>query len=637
MSIDPNIVTAEVAANLIKDSLNLFFESAGNVFAVKRAEFLEKFGEYCNHNYTRCSIVRTIYAKNTPIHLNTIYVESRFQVGEKYSYYYELNEQELINHFVNGQRIIVKGNGGSGKTIFLKHLWLSRLKNSKGRIPVLIELRRLNEMSTPNLQVFCRSELRAASVLNSGAFEILCEKGKFEFIFDGFDELNRDIRRNIERQIIDFADQYKKCSFMVSGREDDRFTSWSDFETYSVCPMKLEEVKTLIEKIPFDRKVKKKFLEALNEEFYKKHISFLSSPLLASMMLMTFSDTAIIPEKLTGFYDNAFSTLLLWHDATKDSFERNRTLSVDEFRRVFSTFCLISYYDQSFEFDEGQFRTYISKALTYHKLDLDVDNVKTDFCESVNLLQKDGLNYVFVHRSFQEYFAAECAMRVVSGRSHHFLSAFAERQRDNVFQMCWEIHPEQVFDNFLGSRIDEFIENHNQLRTEISKKKLGQCSSFASSFEFIITPKTETFFPTDILANSSNQAHLKFMNLLRRTMPEKQFKDVLIVIYFGIHECVREGYRAANTKLASGIKLSLTVSLAQNGFTLSLRNTGDVKLPVSGINDIKRSIGEALKMRTKRLEEQVKRETQRFFDCAIEIKENRQQKGASIDSILGLN
>lgn len=81
------------------------------------------------------------------------------------------------------------------------------------------------------------------------------------------------------------------------------------------------------------------------------------------MMLMTFNENATIPSKLTEFYKSAFQTLLTWHDATKDSFERDRTLYVDEFRKVFSTFCLITYYDQNFEFDEPQFRNYIRKAL----------------------------------------------------------------------------------------------------------------------------------------------------------------------------------------------------------------------------------------------------------------------------------
>lgn len=222
-----------------------------------------------------------------------------------------------------------------------------------------------------------------------------------------------------------------------------------EFEIFSVSPLELPNVKELIEKIPFDRKVKKKFQATLKEDFYIQHKSFLSSPLLAVMMLMTFNENAVIPSKLTEFYKSAFQTLLTWHDATKDSFERERALSVDDFRRVFSTFCLITYYDQAFEFDEELFRRYIRKALDYHQINVPLDDVKNDMCESANLLQKDGLKYIFVHRSFQEYFAAECAMQVVSGKASAFLTSFSKRQRDTVFAMCYEIHPELVFDQYL--------------------------------------------------------------------------------------------------------------------------------------------------------------------------------------------
>ena len=187
------------------------------------------------------------------------------------------------------------------------------------------------------------------------------------------------------------------------------------------------------------------------------------------MMLMTFNENATIPSKLTEFYKSAFQTLLTWHDSTKDSFERDRALSVDEFRKIFSTFCLLTYYEQSFEFDEDSFRKYIQKALKYHSITADLDDVKNDICESANLLQKDGLNYIFVHRSFQEYFAAECTMHVISGKAKDFLDVFSSRPLDDVFAMCHEIHPELVFDEYFSEEL-EWISNSGYLLPVGSKR-----------------------------------------------------------------------------------------------------------------------------------------------------------------------
>lgn len=448
-------VATQVATNLISSSMERLYSPLSDFITVKKAQYLEGFSSYCKLMHQKNSMVRTLYAKTKPMPLKEVYVKTQF-TQEKRTF----SDLQIISLFSTKNRIIIKGNGGSGKTIFLKHLWLSRFEHPQGRIPIFVELRRLNDLQSIDILSFCRNELQSDMSFGKGVFEKLCENGKFEFIFDGFDEVNKSNRRTIEKQIISMSEKYHDCCFLVSGREDDRFSSWGSFQIYSVAPLAFEDVQELINKIPFDKRVKKKFLETLNADFYRQHKSFLSSPLLACMMLMTFNENAIIPSKLTEFYKSAFQTLLTWHDATKDSFERDRSLSVDEFRRVFSTFCLASYHEQVFEFDEDTFRRFIQKSLTYHGLKTDVDDVKNDICESANLIQKDGLKFLFVHRSFQEYFAAECAMLVVSGKAKEFLEVFSKRQRDAVFAMCFEIHPELVFDYFFQEKFD-WLRNKN--------------------------------------------------------------------------------------------------------------------------------------------------------------------------------
>ncbi|MEL6627998.1 MAG: NACHT domain-containing protein, partial [Bacteroidota bacterium] len=447
MSDNGTELAAQVATQLIKDSLTSIYGPIADFLTVKKGQFIESFSSYCTLVHGKCSLVRTLYSKNKPMPLRDVYVRTRFTQGQR-----KFSDRDIINKFSSGRRIIIKGNGGSGKTIFLKHLWLSLFEQSSGRIPIFLELRRLNDLQSIDIASFCRNELQSDMSFGKGVFEKLCQAGRFQFIFDGFDEVNRENRKTVERQVISLSEKYQSCCFLVSGREDDRFSSWGDFEVYSVSPLQLSDVKELIENIPFDRKVKRKFLETLKEDFFDQHRSFLSSPLLAVMMLMTFNENAIIPSKLTEFYKSAFQTLLTWHDATKDSFERDRALSVDDFRKVFSTFCLITYYDQAFEFDEDLFRRYIKKSLKYHSITANLDDVQNDICESANLLQKDGLKYIFIHRSFQEYFAAECAMQVVSGKAKDFLEVFSKRIRDTVFAMCYEIHSELVFDEYLSDK-----------------------------------------------------------------------------------------------------------------------------------------------------------------------------------------
>lgn len=76
-------------------------------------------------------------------------------------------------------------------------------------------------------------------------------------------------RKLVERQIILLSEKYRGCCILVSGRGDDRFSAWGDFQIFSVSPLNLDDARELIKKIPFYKQVKKKFINILTEDFYK--------------------------------------------------------------------------------------------------------------------------------------------------------------------------------------------------------------------------------------------------------------------------------------------------------------------------------------------------------------------------------
>ncbi|WP_386372144.1 NACHT domain-containing protein [Sulfitobacter aestuarii] len=562
--------------------------------------------------------------------LDEVYVKTRFSQGAEV-----LTDVQLTAKFAAGQRVVVKGNGGSGKTIFLKHLWLSRFQQPEGRIPIFVELRRLNDLKSIDILAFCRNELQSDMSFGKGVFEKLCEAGKFEFIFDGFDEVNRESRKTVERQLISISEKYRKCCFLISGREDDRFSSWGEFEIYSVSPLSLEDVRELIEKIPFDRKVKKKFLETLKEDFYRQHKSFLSSPLLACMMLMTFNENATIPSKLTEFYKSAFQTLLTWHDATKDSFERDRSLSVDEFRRVFSTFCLVSYYDQAFEFDDETFRRYMQKSLDYHGIEANLDDVINDVCESANLLQKDGLKYLFVHRSFQEYFAAECAMQVVSGKASEFLKVFAKRLRDTVFAMCYELHPELVFDKYFSERFDWIrdVDFLNDVKGGMRQENPWICSSITAECRHLKGDLLVTDIRVEI--DDERREALQVISLCGRVR-DTNLLDPADLALHSVFQSVKAVSKDGILSQLDGASLRIKLSFVGGGHKLSVRNSGELKFPTTETKKFRPKIVSALSDNLKRNRKLVNEYYRCARDMIVSLEKERQTKEKSIDDILGI-
>jgi hypothetical protein len=130
---------------------------------------------------------------------------------------------------------------------------------------------------------------------------------------------------------LDLCRKSSRNIVIVSGRPDDRFASWQEFSLFRVEPLSKQQVVELIEKIDFDVNVKRKFIEAIYKKLYVDHKDFLSSPLLASMMLLTFQHYAEIPEKIHVFYELAYATLFSKHDDLKEAFKREKYtgLSID--------------------------------------------------------------------------------------------------------------------------------------------------------------------------------------------------------------------------------------------------------------------------------------------------------------------
>jgi predicted NACHT family NTPase len=238
-------------------------------------------------------------------------------------------------------------------------------------------------------------------------FDKAIEEGQFFFILDGFDELVPSKANAVEKEVIKLSNNGKNI-VVVSGRPADRFGAWVNFFTHHVAPLTKDQVIALVERVEFNQVIKKKFISQVKRSLYDAHKDFISRPLLATMMLLTYNSFAEIPSRIHVFYDQAFDTLFSRHDATKEAFKRQRytDFEIYKFKRIFGIFCLITYVEQATEFTESTVREFIRRAGRIAGTRLKPDAFLKDIMNSVCVLQRDGLSIVFSHRSFQEYFCA---------------------------------------------------------------------------------------------------------------------------------------------------------------------------------------------------------------------------------------
>lgn len=176
--------------------------------------------------------------------------------------------------------------------------------------------------------------------------------------------------------------------------------------------------------------------------------------------MLTFELNAEIPKTLHTFYENAFATLVRRHDAQKALFLRKTYTgcSVEEFARIFSAFCFLTYSRSEFQFSEQEIKDAISASIKKSAINVSVDDVLGDFIESICLLQKEGLEYSFVHRSFQEYFSALFLSKAPFDIVDRFLNRQFVRHHDAVLGMLFQMDRDRLEKEWVSEALSTLIE-----------------------------------------------------------------------------------------------------------------------------------------------------------------------------------
>ena len=466
-NLDVNKISAEVITDLAKTTAQTLYQKVRDyVTDIQKKEEID-FG-YAYENYLK-------YAKTTHEKMKTLL--HRHAAKDIYSFYecVGLNRNEDIidtadinNVLEIGNKIIVTGTGGSGKSVMMKHFFLNILETTH-YVPVLIELRGLNEYDEKgiNLEEYIYEVMGTLKFkIERKYFEYSLETGCYVILLDGFDEVKNEISNSVTNQIVAMSKKYPENHYILSSRPLEEFMGWNQFEELHAMPLSKEQALSLINKIEYDQIIKDKFYKELDEYLYEKYETFASNPLLLTIMLLTFESRASIPDKLNDFFEQAFTTLFHTHDATKGGYKRDirSKLGYEDFKAVFSYFCFKSFFNSDYKFSENKALEYIGAAKQKRIIDTyfnSMDYLK-DLTNSVCMLIHEGLEFRFSHRSFQEYFAALYTVQLSDSQQKRFLKLWLQdnsyRSTSNYLDMLYELQPLRFVKNIISPAIRELQE-----------------------------------------------------------------------------------------------------------------------------------------------------------------------------------
>lgn len=406
--------------------------------------------DYLEAKRSSLSKVKMAFFSSQVVELDDIYVPQFIRLGN------ELYSQEtFFNLLLENKKMVISATAGSGKSCLLKSMFISIIKNKNNLLPLFLELRKVNEANDSIYET-----LRADIAIYNEKFNkdnlsyLLDREGTIVFL-DGFDEVNHDLKDRFTKEINNLADKYPNLIILVSSRpEYNLFSDWSIYDIAHIQPLMLSQAIAVIKKLNYFEDIKERFILALESTLFSKQEGFCSNPLLLTIMLVTYEQFGDIPDRVYIFYDLAYQALFNKHDVSKQGFLRKNSSNLDmyELRDVFALFSLITYSKQLFEVTEYETNTLLTKCLAHLKYGVDYKALKLELLNNVSLLMRDGLNYCFTHRSFQEYFTAyhivhhalnQQVFERVCGRYH----------LDNVVNMAFSMNKEVLEDNWILPRI----------------------------------------------------------------------------------------------------------------------------------------------------------------------------------------
>jgi hypothetical protein len=359
---------------------------------------------YLNERVNNIRQVKTLWQLDKPVDVESFYCESHLLFPITFGKEPKRVVVDDISQ-IPSRRVLIKGIAGQGKSIFLRHLCIREFQKG-GKVPIFIELRRIQKTESLKEHVIRYFSFLDVNITDE-LYSLMSKSGTFVFFLDAFDEVLEESKPYLLNEIEELAVN-SKASFIVTSRSHTAIEMSNYFDVYTLDNLIDDEYKVVIKQLLSDRT---QYADTLMKSIAhsKSDISsLLCTPLLITLLIISYQSYQSFPDQLTDFYESIFLVLLQRHDGTKPGYSRKRRCSINDnqYRRIFDSFCFHSKQTRLTYFDYQKVYDLILKAIADIGLTVDTDDFLKDIRLVTCLLLEEGNQFHFIHKSVQEYYAA---------------------------------------------------------------------------------------------------------------------------------------------------------------------------------------------------------------------------------------
>lgn len=427
------------------------------------------FIAYYKRAYNNYSIINTLAFKERVKKLKDIYIPLTIypvdNKKEKKLTKIEGYPKELLDKY---GRILITDTAGMGKSTLMKRMFLDVIDGQFG-IPIFIELRRLNE----NNDILNEVAIQLGGLndgFDKGILETLFVDGEFIFFFDGYDEISSSNKAFVTRNIQDFVAKASNNKYILTSRPEEELACFGEFQEFRIRELKKVESYDLLRKYDISGKTSRLLISKLETGNYSMINEFLKNPLLVSLLFAAFDFKQTIPLKKHIFYRQVFDAYFDSHDLSKgDSYvhEKKSNLDLDDFDKVMRKIGYECLRKQKIEFEKDELLNIIDSAKSgFSNLKFASTSLLGDLLKAVPLFCQDGMYYKWVHKSLQEYFAAEFIYKDSKNNQDAILTALYKSKKIdlyiNLLDLYFDIDPVGFQKNIVKPLLESYVEYYEK-------------------------------------------------------------------------------------------------------------------------------------------------------------------------------